>query len=120
MGLIEKFERKFGRFAIRNLTLILIGCYVIGYILKYFSPNVIGYLTLDPYSIIHGQVWRLISWILIPPPEDNIFLAIILIVLSLSVLVGIIMLLAKTSEYLSAEKKMKYLKEDKNNKRHMK
>ena len=51
---------------------------------------------------------------------DNIFLAIILIVLSLSALVGIIMLLAKTSEYLSAEKKMKYLKEDKNNKRHMK
>lgn len=85
MGLIEKFERKFGRFAIKNLTLILIGCYVIGYILNYFLPNVIEYLTLDPYCIIHGQVWRLISWILIPPPEDNMFLAIIMLVFYLSI-----------------------------------
>lgn len=85
MGLIEKFERKFGRFAIKNLTLILIGCYIIGYILNYFSPQFLGHLTLDPYSIIHGQVWRLVSWILIPPPEDNIFLAIIMMVFYFSI-----------------------------------
>ncbi len=64
---MNNFEKKFGKYAIRNLTTVLIICYVIGYLIELLLPNLLIYLTLDPYAILHGQVWRLVSWILIPP-----------------------------------------------------
>ena len=33
MKFIDKLERKFGRFGIPNLTVYIIGCYVLGYFL---------------------------------------------------------------------------------------
>lgn len=79
MGFISKLEKKFGKYAVKNLTIILIGCYVLGYMIERLSPVTIGYLTLDPYRIIHGEVWRIVSWILIPPPESNFFFAVIML-----------------------------------------
>lgn len=79
---LNKLERKFGRYAIRNLSLYLILGYAIGYVLSlmgYFTGvSVITYLTLDPYLILHGQIWRIISWILIPPSGLDIFTIIML------------------------------------------
>ena len=85
MNFIYKLEHKFGRFAIRNLSLILILCYVAGYIIEFAAPAFMGYLTLNPYAIVHGQVWRIVSWILIPPGENNIFFAIIMLVFYYSI-----------------------------------
>lgn len=67
------FERKFGKYAIRNLSLILIILYLIGYLIYFANPGLLNYLSLNPYAIVHGQIWRLISWLLIPPGETNIF-----------------------------------------------
>lgn len=64
---MSKWEKKFGKYAISNLTLILILCYVVGYVLQWIMPGVAGYLTLDPYAILHGQVWRLVTWVISPP-----------------------------------------------------
>lgn len=85
MNFIYKLEHKFGRFAIRNLSLILILCYVAGYIIEFAAPAFMGYLTLNPYAIVHGQVWRIVSWILVPPGENNIFFAIIMLVFYYSI-----------------------------------
>lgn len=74
MKFLNKMERKFGKYAIQNLTFWLIGFYVLGYIIEFTMPNVVSYLTLEPYYIMHGEVWRLISWILIPPSTSMIFL----------------------------------------------
>lgn len=60
-------ERKFGKYAIPNLTLILIGCYVVGYFLQMINTNAAEYMQLEPGFILRGQVWRLITWIIIPP-----------------------------------------------------
>lgn len=77
---VNDLERKFGRYAIRNLTLYIIGLYVVGYVIQLISTriNIIGYLTLDPMQIMRGQVWRLVSWILIPPTELSIWIFITL------------------------------------------
>ncbi|MBR6628237.1 MAG: hypothetical protein IKL04_09770 [Lachnospiraceae bacterium] len=69
---MSKFERKFGKYAIKNLTAKLIGCYVVGYIIQMILISQqkfegILWLTLEPNSILHGQIWRLVSWLLIPP-----------------------------------------------------
>lgn len=76
---MSKFEKKFGKYAIRNISLVLIVCYAVGYVLGMISPNITGYLTLDPYAILHGQVWRLVTWILIPPSSLNLFTIIMLL-----------------------------------------
>ena len=75
MNWLDKLERKFGRFAIPNLTVYLLVGYVIGFGIVYLMPDMIGYLTLEPALILRGQVWRIISWILIPPTTNIISLA---------------------------------------------
>ncbi|MCR5254542.1 MAG: hypothetical protein K6D96_01295 [Acetatifactor sp.] len=68
-----------GRFAIPNLTMVLIVCYIIGYIIQIFSPDIIDFLSLNPYAIVyHLQLWRLVSWLLIPPGQLSIFTVIML------------------------------------------
>ncbi len=75
---MSSFERKFGKYAISNLSMILIGCYIVGYVISLFAPYAIFYFSLNPYAIMHGQIWRLITWILIPPTSSNIFLTMIM------------------------------------------
>lgn len=74
MNFLNKMERKFGRYAVPNLTFWLIGAWVLGYIIQFTMPEVQGLLTLEPHLILHGQVWRIVSWILIPPPVNILFL----------------------------------------------
>lgn len=40
------FERKFGKYAIRNLSTVLIACYACGYLLQFFDSRILYYLTL--------------------------------------------------------------------------
>ena len=75
---MSKWEKKFGKYAISNLTLVLIMCYVAGYILTWLAPAVMSYLTLDAYAILHGQVWRLVTWLIAPPSSFGIFTIIML------------------------------------------
>lgn len=70
---MSNFEKKFGRYAIRNLSLMLILCYAAGYILQLISSDFLYFLTLDPYQILHGQIWRIFTWILVPPDTLSIF-----------------------------------------------
>ncbi len=77
--IMSKWEKKFGKYAIPNLTFILIGCYVLGYLLKALVPSMMSYLTLDPYAILHGQVWRLVTWVISPPSSFDIFTIIMLL-----------------------------------------
>ena len=48
MKLLNKLERKFGAYAIRNLTLYIIVTYIIGYVLEFAGGNLTAYLYLDP------------------------------------------------------------------------
>ena len=78
MKLITKLEQKFGRYGIHNLTIYIIICYVVGYVLELLQPNMLAYLALDPGQIFRGQVWRIFTWILIPPSALDIFTIIML------------------------------------------
>ena len=75
---LVKLERKFGKYAIRNLPLYLVICYAFGYLMNLFKPEWIYVVNLNPYAILHGQVWRLFTWILVPE-ETNIFFVIIVL-----------------------------------------
>lgn len=75
---MSKFEKKFGKYAIPNLTLIIIMCYVVGYVIGLVNSTFLSYLTLDPYQILHGQVWRLVTWVIVPPDSLDLFTIIML------------------------------------------
>lgn len=70
---LDKMERRFGRYAIRNLTMYLLAGYAIGYLLSFTMPQLLTYFTLEPALISKGQVWRLLSWVIIPPNDNIIF-----------------------------------------------
>ncbi len=78
MKFLNKLERKFGRYAIHNLAAYIIGMYVIGYVFYFFMPDIFQWLTLEPYYILRGQIWRLVTWLLIPPESPGIFTIIML------------------------------------------
>ena len=72
---------KLQRYAIPNLTLYLIICYGIGYVLQLVAPTIVSWLLLDPFLILRGQIWRLVTWVLIPPENSNIFFVLIMLYL---------------------------------------
>lgn len=78
---MSPFERKFGKYAIRNLSFVLVMCYAVGYVLQLADRSglLLSYLTLNPYAILHGQVWRLVTWILIPPSSGGLFFTLIML-----------------------------------------
>ena len=73
---LNKMERKIGKYAISNLSLYLIIAYVIGYILS--MTGVMDVFSLNPYYILKGQIWRILTWILVPPSTISIFTVIML------------------------------------------
>lgn len=75
-SLLNKAERKFGKYAVNNLSLYIIIAYVIGYILQ--LTGTMDFLRLNPYEIVHGQIWRVVTWIIVPPSSLGIFTIIML------------------------------------------
>ena len=76
MNWLNKLERKFGNWAVPNLIVWLIGAYTIGFVLYQVNPSIIGLLMLSPYHILHGQVWRLITWVFMPTDTNLVYLLI--------------------------------------------
>ncbi len=76
---INKMERKLGKYAIQNLSLYLIICYGFGYIISIVNSNFFQFLTLEPALILKGQVWRLLTWIVVPPSSSNILFTLIML-----------------------------------------
>lgn len=74
--LLDKLENKIGKHAISNLSLYIIIAYILGYVLS-FTGN-LEVFALNPYKILHGQVWRILTWIVVPPSRFDFFTIIML------------------------------------------
>lgn len=67
MKLLNKLERKFGRFAIPGIIKYFIIAYAMGALLGLFAPGFYeSWLMLDVGKVLQGQVWRLVTFILQP------------------------------------------------------
>ncbi len=67
-------EKKYGRYAIKNLIIYLLAAYALGYVLLLTAPTVYGYLELNPALVMKGQVWRLITWVCTVPESFSFFI----------------------------------------------
>ncbi len=101
MSPLDKLERRskgLGRF---NLMPVLIGLYAAGYLVVTMFPEVYAFLYFDPQLILKGQVWRLVSFVMIPS-STQLFVALItcFIYFSISRAIGMTLGLFKLNFFL--------------------
>ena len=67
MNFMNKMERKFGRYAIPNLMYYIVILYAVGVLVQMMAPAFyIQYLMLDARAILHGQIWRVVTFMIWP------------------------------------------------------
>ncbi len=76
MTWLNKLERKFGRYAIRDLMtyIVVLNAVVFGLTLFVPESNLMGKFILDPALVLRGEVWRLLTFIVIPPPTSLLWI----------------------------------------------
>ena len=79
MNWFAKFEKKFSKYAIKNLMFYIIVLYAIGFVMNtFFNGLYDAYFSLDFAMIFKGQVWRLVTFIIQPPSNSIIFVVFVL------------------------------------------
>ena len=77
-GPLDRLERRFRRFAIPNLMLIIVGAMAIVFIMDFAVGNTTGrslisILSFDRDAILSGQVWRVLTFLFVPPSTSVIW-----------------------------------------------
>jgi hypothetical protein len=73
MKLLDTLNRRFGRFAIPQLTLVFIVCQMMTYVLQFTRPELLERFVLIPNKVLAGEWWRLVSFLAHPPCENPLF-----------------------------------------------
>ncbi|MBE7212925.1 MAG: hypothetical protein INR65_18075 [Gluconacetobacter diazotrophicus] len=66
MRWINALERRFGQLAVPGLIRIVVVLNALVFLLATQSPALVDVLRLRPERVLHGEVWRLVSYIFIP------------------------------------------------------
>ncbi|SHH96199.1 rhomboid family intramembrane serine protease [Clostridium grantii] len=78
MSWLNKLERKYGKYAIKNLIMYIVGLNAFVFLLGAISPSgaysVEQKLALIPSLIMQGEVWRIITFIFIPFSNSPIWM----------------------------------------------
>ena len=76
MTVLQKLERKMRFLAYPRLMLGLVIAYAAGFIINMVAPGLMNYLVFAPNMIFSGQVWRLLTFVMVPN-TDNFFIALL-------------------------------------------
>lgn len=71
---IDKLERRFGYLAAPGLPGFLVGMTAAVGVLRELKPEFVDLLGLDPAALAHGQAWRAVSFLFVPPPAGPLWL----------------------------------------------
>ena len=81
MNWMDKLERKYGRFYIEGLMLYITATMLCIYIMDNFLPlsiTISDWICLSMPKVLQGQVWRLITFIFLPPASSPLFVLFVL------------------------------------------
>ena len=67
MTWIDRLERRARRLAVPNLMFFISGGMLLVYLLSLLFPHLTGLLSLDRAALFRGQVWRLLTFLFVPP-----------------------------------------------------
>ena len=76
MSLLRRLQLRFGRFAIPNLTALLVVGQVAVYFIEMIRPGSIGRIVLVPELVFEGEFWRVFTFLFTPPFSNPVFAAI--------------------------------------------
>jgi hypothetical protein len=65
--LLARLERRFGRYAIPNLISYIVGGMFIVWVLARTKGEFLDAIDLDMHAVARGEVWRLVTFLFIPP-----------------------------------------------------
>ncbi len=71
--LLARLERRIGRYALPNLILYVVGGMAVIWLLSRSRPESIDRLVLDMSAVRRGEVWRLATFLLIPPRSSSLW-----------------------------------------------
>lgn len=75
MEFLNKLEKRFGKYAIHNLMYYIILLYALGFVINLVNPSIYNdWLSLNAPAILHGQIWRIFTYIIYPPTGNFIFI----------------------------------------------
>ena len=96
MSILERLERKLGRFAVPNLMKYICVMYALGFMIQISAPEFYYYyLDLDSEAILHGHIWRILTFLIFYPASTG-FGSILWAVIGIMVYYSI----GRTLEYL--------------------
>lgn len=79
MKWLNKLERKLGRYAVSNLMYYIIGITLAVFLIEYaLNISLSYYLAFIPSFIFQGQIWRIVTFIFIPPASSILTIAFVL------------------------------------------
>jgi hypothetical protein len=64
---LSRLERRFGRHAPSGLFVYLVGAWAFAYALLYFKPELAWAFQLEAGQLLRGEVWRIATFLLLPP-----------------------------------------------------
>ena len=71
---VDRLEKRLGFLAAPDLPAFIAVMTVVCAMLSAFKPEFVDALALDPAALLHGQVWRLFTFLFIPPPAGPLWL----------------------------------------------
>ncbi|HOP69784.1 MAG TPA: rhomboid family intramembrane serine protease [Bacillota bacterium] len=74
MKWLNKLERRYGRYAVKNLMLYIIGLNALIFVWVQIDPAAYHLLVLHPSLVLRGELWRLVTFIFIPPTFSPLWL----------------------------------------------
>jgi membrane associated rhomboid family serine protease len=78
MTFLDRLERRFGFLAIPGLIRIVVAFNALVFLLVRLNPEFQTVLSLNPARIMHGEVWRLVTYIFIPQTFSFWFILLVL------------------------------------------
>ncbi|MBA3483562.1 MAG: hypothetical protein H0T51_17280, partial [Pirellulales bacterium] len=74
LTLLDRLQRRFGWFAIPNVTIFLMAGQAALYVASLLPQGVsLDRVALDPAKVMQGEVWRLVTFLFSPPHERPLF-----------------------------------------------
>ena len=74
MKLMDQWERRWGKWAIQHMTRWIVLFNALGYIIIHSNPQAQSFLLLDAGQVVQGEVWRLATYLFIPPSLSPIWI----------------------------------------------
>ena len=78
MAWLDKLERRLGFLAVSGLMRIVVGLTALVFMLVRLNPDFSFVLDLDPARVLHGEVWRLVTYIFLPQTASFLWIILFL------------------------------------------